>query len=452
MTGHPQTVAQFDIVHERFAIALAIRDDAGRFIFGLRRDDESEYRNRWSLPSLSVTEDEYTEIVSGVALPLSLLSGRRFDRLGLRAPADILFLRKCERYRADYHLRLALLGGRATGADANSLKYSALELLHLDEVLRRMRYEVGSCVSLLLEELYVTGRADYSQSVIELPPELADSERELQSYSQDELWALCAANYEVLVGGTGGGDGHIKRFHALEPAITRFAEALPTGCRVADLGCGDGRLVQRLRAAGHHATGLDITQAAPQSLLEEGVVRHGRIEDLDSFYQPESLDVAMLSLVCQWIGELEMVLAGLARALVPWGRAVVVLVAPEFAKAGNWEFGVSPPHFILSKPYRREPCLTMINRGVGPLWHYPRTIPEYIGLFGSAGFGCVQAEYLYLDSFESQASVKNLISERPYLLNNVVAPCFLWLEFLRLPEHLSQKDLSDGHQSPVAGS
>jgi len=422
-------------MRQRFAVALAIRDSAGRVTVGLRRDDEQEYRTRWSLPSFSVTEAEYTEIVGGAALPLTLFQGCRFDRLGVRPPINTMYLRSCDRYRSGYRLSLALLGGEAVGNEISSTKYQTLELLPVDQMLSRMHNEVGSCVSLLLEELYEAGVGDYTQLAIELSPELADADRDIRSYSQDELWNLCAANYNALKTGRSGGDGHLKRRFALEPALARFVQSLPTGCRVADLGCGDGQLVQKLREAGHYATGIDIGPSAPSDAGGENVVRSGRIEHLENYYEPQSVDVAVLALVCQWLSDMSSVLAGLAHALVPWGRAVVILVAPEFAKSGDWDFSSSPPHFVLNQPFRRKPFLTMINRGVGPLWHHSRSIPEYLSLFGTAGFACVRAEYLYLDTFASEAAVAELFSTRPYLMQNIMVPCFLWLEFAKIPEH-----------------
>jgi SAM-dependent methyltransferase len=47
----------------------------------------------------------------------------------------------------------------------------------------------------------------------------------------------------------------------LQPLVAMFAEALPPGALVADLGCASGRETVELRAAGLQVVGLDLTRA-----------------------------------------------------------------------------------------------------------------------------------------------------------------------------------------------
>jgi len=47
-----------------------------------------------------------------------------------------------------------------------------------------------------------------------------------------------------------------------EPQVDRFLSLLPEGAFVVDLGCGDGRLTERIAAAGHRVLGLDYSYEA----------------------------------------------------------------------------------------------------------------------------------------------------------------------------------------------
>lgn len=107
-----------------------------------------------------------------------------------------------------------------------------------------------------------------------------------------------------------------------------LARLLPSGARVLDVGCAGGLLVERLRAAGFDAAGVD-----PKAPDRPGLVR-ARVEDLTGEAEYDAA-VAVMSLHHV---SLQQVCAALARLLRPHG----LLLVSEFAwdaydqRAAGW--------------------------------------------------------------------------------------------------------------------
>jgi 2-polyprenyl-3-methyl-5-hydroxy-6-metoxy-1,4-benzoquinol methylase len=97
--------------------------------------------------------------------------------------------------------------------------------------------------------------------------------------------------------------------------------------RVLDLGCGDGHLGARLRAAGHHVTGIDLhDQPGPADRLDAYLradLEHGLPEELGTF------DVVLAADVFEHLARPEVLLADLRHHLAPGG--VVLASIPNFA-------------------------------------------------------------------------------------------------------------------------
>ena len=101
----------------------------------------------------------------------------------------------------------------------------------------------------------------------------------------------------------------------------------------ADLGCGTGQLAEAMAPFVRRVIAVDEspdmlraarTRLAPFDHVE---VRHGTLEALP--VDPESLDVAVLSLVLHYVPEPAPVLAGIARALKRNGRVLVLDMMPH---------------------------------------------------------------------------------------------------------------------------
>ena len=109
---------------------------------------------------------------------------------------------------------------------------------------------------------------------------------------------------------------------------------------------------------------------------------------------------------------------------------LVTTVPPEFAKNGRWARAAGDYEWVVTEPLRRSPLLVMVNRTVGPVWYFPRTMPEYIETFTSAGFLCSHAQYLFIDSLLDDEETARLFQDRPDLMRHAKIPVFLVLEFV----------------------
>lgn len=161
-------------------------------------------------------------------------------------------------------------------------------------------------------------------------------------------------------------------------------------------------------------------------------VRSGRIEEAASTYGPQAFSRVVLNLVCQWLPNLDSAVGAVAEVTQLGGRVLVTLVPPEFSKNGHFSGRVVSGHWLIDKPVRRKPFLTMINRMVGPLWFFPRTTPEYLTTFAKFQLYCRRAEYIFIDSLLTDLEKETLFKERPLLERHREIPAFLAIEFEKL--------------------
>jgi SAM-dependent methyltransferase len=90
--------------------------------------------------------------------------------------------------------------------------------------------------------------------------------------------------------------------------------------RVLDLGCGDGVLTQKLIAAGCDVVGVDADPAMVAAAQAKGV--DARVGDARALAFDGEFDAVFTNAALHWVGQPDVVTAGIKRALKPGGRYV----------------------------------------------------------------------------------------------------------------------------------
>jgi len=101
-----------------------------------------------------------------------------------------------------------------------------------------------------------------------------------------------------------------------------------SGCRVLDLGCGDGVLAREMVTRGALVVAVDASPAMVAAARDRGV--DARLGDACDLTFESEFDVVFSNAVLHWVRDADAALAGIARALVPGGRFVA-----EFGGHGN---------------------------------------------------------------------------------------------------------------------
>ncbi len=107
--------------------------------------------------------------------------------------------------------------------------------------------------------------------------------------------------------------------------VERFARSLAPGSRVLDAGCGPGRDLARLAAAGHDPVGLELNAAFVERARRHAPVVHGDLRDVAALFADERFDGvwADASLVHLERGAAARAIHDLAALLEPGGRLFV---------------------------------------------------------------------------------------------------------------------------------
>ena len=179
---------------------------------------------------------------------------------------------------------------------------------------------------------------------------------------------------------------------ALRPDLAIIADAVPSSARVLDVGCGDGELMEALRAKGVDARGLEIDPANVTAAIARGqsVVQGDANRDLAD-YPDNAFDYAILSQTLQTTERPDLVIDELLR-IAP--RAFVSF--PNFA---HWRVrlallwgGRMPVTRLLPVAWYETPNIHHV------------TVSDFRDLIGEKGIAVEAAWYLSGDKPASDAA------------------------------------------------
>jgi trans-aconitate methyltransferase len=145
------------------------------------------------------------------------------------------------------------------------------------------------------------------------------------------------------------------------------------GERILDLGCGDGRLTERIAGAGAEVVAVDASPAMVEAARKRGF--DARLLSADALGFDGEFDAVFSNAVLHWVLAPRKAVAGIQRALKPTGRFVA-----EFGGAGN----VARVCEALSAALARRGHEFAV---VSP-WYFPSP-QEYSSLLETAGFSVV---------------------------------------------------------------
>ena len=202
--------------------------------------------------------------------------------------------------------------------------------------------------------------------------------------------------------GTEGDDFYQQ---AILPSVWKHLK-LSAGRRVLDVGCGQGVVGRYLAERRIASLGID----ASPSLIDSATRRASGVEQyrvgdataLHDLVGTDAFDGATVVLALQDLDPIEPVCEGIAAALKPGARLVIVLTHPAFRipKASGWGFdeerGVQYRRVEAYLTPQRLPILTHPGRpdDGSRTWSHHRPLSAYVNALGAAGFGVVALDEL----------------------------------------------------------
>ena len=267
-------------------------------------------------------------------------------------------------------------------------------------------------------------------------------------------WGNVADWYDKHVGDDGG------EFHqaVVLPGTLRLLATKP-GERVLDVACGQGVLCRRLSDIGVSAVGVDLAKeliraAKDRSVASATIEYH--VADARELGPPvapaESFDAAACVLAIQNINPIGPVMSGVAAALKPGGRFVLVMMHPCFRGPKESFWGWDPTKGVQFRRVDRYllPRKTPIvaHPGADPdtyTWSFHKPIGAYVRALRGAG--------LLVDTIDEWASHKQSDSGPRAAAENAAReeiPLFLAIRAVKAGASSSEgKSSSDSEESPI---
>ncbi|HYD36428.1 MAG TPA: methyltransferase domain-containing protein [Allosphingosinicella sp.] len=415
---------------DRFVLAFHVRNREGRSLFVRRREDVAEYPGFWSIPTRRVAEELFHRdalAFADVAPLLSRLVDLRRPRL---VGSGVVERRKRNGY--DLHMRLVSIEAEGAASLAGS-KYCEARWVPPADIVALFPAGGGTCAAMVVNDLIRSGRLSGAVGFVEIPPELAGADPAWPDNS--EAWKSWAFDQYVEASRTEGiKEGFLHKSVTVDRYFRRRARELSEAVGSAvDLGCGNGDYVRFLRELGIEAWGVDLR--LPPIAASEPYFQALDLESED-MGADRRYDLLTLNLVLPWIADLDGVLRRMSAIAGPRSRVLVSILAPDYAKNGDWHETDGRACWLIQQPVRRAPKAAMINHSVGPLIYYPRTILDYVSAFVRRGFYCSGGSYLFIDSELTEEEKRSEGGfNRPGFDRHRDFPAFAVMEFGLLPDH-----------------
>jgi 2-polyprenyl-3-methyl-5-hydroxy-6-metoxy-1,4-benzoquinol methylase len=196
------------------------------------------------------------------------------------------------------------------------------------------------------------------------------------------------------------------------PLVPGLSERLAVGMSVLDVGCGSGRVMNRLARLypNSHFTGIDLSseaietarrEAAQQGLSNSAfVVRN--VSDFDHSAEPEAFDLITTFDAIHDQAKPLRVLQGIYRALKTDGIYLMQDIRGSSQVYNNIEHPLGPLLYTMSTMHCMTVSLAQGGEGLGAMWGEEKT-REYLQ---QAGFGSIETHQLAHDVMNNWYVVK----------------------------------------------
>ena len=168
-------------------------------------------------------------------------------------------------------------------------------------------------------------------------------------------------------------------------AVRAAFRDLPTGSRVLDAGCGNGRITELLCELGHSVTTLDPVREMLETTTARAAEHDARVEGVQARlgetlpFRDESFDAVIAMRVLKWVPAWAVAIDELARVLVRNGRLVVELTNRR--SLARFGYGATPITLCSVRQVRRQGAgdgITWTDAFAGthlphPLWSAARS-------------------------------------------------------------------------------